>query len=573
MSSPTLTELHRGFRARYLDYAELTAQVKSWAECFPHLVRITSLGTTPQGREQWLLTIGPEPDRVRSAAWVDGNMHAAELAGSSVALAIAEDMIRLHLEGTVRDVPAPVAERLKQVLFYVLPRMSPDGAEQILGTGRFVRSVPRDERVDRSTPRWIMGDVDGDGRALVMRVKDTAGDYVEAPEKPGLMAQREIGDAGPFYRIFPEGTIEHWDGRTIPAPYYLSDNPIDLNRNFPWSWSPHHEQPGAGPFPLSEPESRNVVAFITRHPEIFSWLNLHTYGGVLIRPLGHAPDAKMEQDDLAIFRQLEQWQDEFVGYPTVSGFEEFLYEPDKPLHGDLTDYAYNQRGAIAFVVELWDLFAKLGLARPKKFVDYYARLSRADLVKMAWWDHEENDGRVFQTWVPFQHPQLGAVEIGGVDPRVGIWNPPYERLESVCVAQSEVYLRLASLAPSLKVGAVTRTALGDGLTRVDVRIENVGYLGTYVLESARKLDWNEPVHVDATADGCTLVGTGEAHQELGHLDGWGRGLHNGANEPAYMRSKGNGNAAWATFLVRGTGALKLRIGACRVGWIDETISV
>jgi hypothetical protein len=40
-----------------------------------------------------------------------------------------------------------------------------------------------------------------------------------------------------------------------------------------------------------------------------------------------------------------------------------------------------------------------------------------------------------------------------------------------------------------------------------------------------------------------------------------------------MRSKGNGNAAWASYLVRGTGALKLRIGSCRVGWIVETISV
>jgi hypothetical protein len=571
--SGSVSALHRGFRTRYLDYDTLTAQVKSWAESFPKVVRVSSLGTTPGGREQWLLTIGPDPDRLRPAAWVDGNMHASELAGSSVALAIAEDMIRLHVEGGVRELPAAIAERLKGVLLYVLPRMSPDGAEQVLTTGRYVRSVPRDERPDRAAPRWLSGDIDGDGRILVMRVKDSAGDYVEAPNKPGLMVQREVADSGPFYRIFPEGTVEHWDGHTIPAPHYLGDNPIDLNRNFPWSWSPHHEQPGAGPFPLSEPEARNVVAFSTRHPEIFTWLNLHTYGGVLIRPLGHAPDSKMDQEDLAVFRQLESWMDEHAGYPTVSGYEEFLYEPDKPLHGDLTDYAYHQRGTIAYVVELWDLFAKLGLARPKKFVDYYARMTRADLVRLAWWDHEENEGRVFQAWKPFVHPQLGPVEIGGLDPRIGIWNPPYEKLEGICVAQSEVYLRLASLAPSLRVGAVTRTPIADGVTRVDVRIENVGYLGSHGLDSSKKLDWNEPVHVDCVADGCTLLGTGETHRVLGHLDGWGRGLYGGANEAAYMRSKGNSNAARATYLVRGTGALKLRIGSCRVGWIDETISV
>jgi len=36
------------------------------------------------------------PDRTRAAAWVDGNMHAVEVCGSSVALAIAEDVIALH---------------------------------------------------------------------------------------------------------------------------------------------------------------------------------------------------------------------------------------------------------------------------------------------------------------------------------------------------------------------------------------------------------------------------------------------------------------------------------------------
>jgi hypothetical protein len=573
MTRPRLDDLDHGFRSAYLDYAALTAQVQAWAAAYPELVRLSSLGTTAEGREQWLLAIGGDPDRRRPSAWVDGNMHASELAGSSVALAIAEDVLRLHLEGNVRDLAAPIAARLKDVLVYVLPRMSPDGAEQILATAQYVRSVPRDERQDRGAPRWRTGDVNGDGVALVMRVKDPGGDYVEAPDLPGVLVQRELEDTGPFYRIYPEGVIEHFDGHTIPAPHYLGDNPIDLNRNFPWSWAPHHEQLGAGPFPASEPEARNVVAFASAHPEIFAWLNLHTFGGVLIRPLGHGPDSKMNQDDLALYRQVEAWMDKHAGYPTVSGYEEFLYEPDKPLHGDLTDYAYNQRGAIAYVVELWDLFAKLGLPRPKKFSDYYSRISRADLVKLAWWDREENGGRVFRPWQPFHHPQLGEVELGGLDPRVGIWNPPLDQLAGVCTAQSEVYLRLASLAPSVQVGKVTRTPLGGDLTRVEVRIDNLGYLPSYVLASAKKLDWNEPVHVDCVAEGCALVDAGQAHVVLGHLDGWGRGLHSGANEPSFMRSPGNGHSARVAYLVRGAGALALRIGSCRVGWSSDTITV
>jgi hypothetical protein len=60
---------------------------------------------------------------------------------------------------------------------------------------------------------------------------------------------------------------------------------------------------------------------------------------------------------------------------------------------------------------------------------------------------------------------------------------------------------------------------------------------------------------------------------LGHLDGWGRGLHSGVNAPAYQRSSGNGHAARVVYVVRGTGTLRLRIGSCRVGWRDETISI
>jgi hypothetical protein len=77
--------------------------------------------------------------------------------------------------------------------------------------------------------------------------------------------------------------IENFDGITIPTPGFLSDNPTDLNRNFPFSWMPVYEQEGAGDFPLSEAESRAVVEFTSRAPHLFAWLNVHTFGGVFTR--------------------------------------------------------------------------------------------------------------------------------------------------------------------------------------------------------------------------------------------------------------------------------------------------
>ncbi|HZJ64121.1 MAG TPA: M14 family zinc carboxypeptidase, partial [Kofleriaceae bacterium] len=94
---PVLADISLGFRNAYLDHERISGQLRTWAEAFPSLCRMTSLARTPEGRDVWLFTVGPEPERVRPAVWVGGNIHAAELAGSSVALAIAEEERRRHV--------------------------------------------------------------------------------------------------------------------------------------------------------------------------------------------------------------------------------------------------------------------------------------------------------------------------------------------------------------------------------------------------------------------------------------------------------------------------------------------
>src|SRR6188508_671829 len=112
----SVADLSRGFRSAYLDDKQLTAQLQAWADAYPILVRLTSLAKTPEGRDVWLVTIGPEPDRLRPAVWADGNLHAAELAGSSVALAIAEDALRAHVEPESLELPPAILDRLRGVL-------------------------------------------------------------------------------------------------------------------------------------------------------------------------------------------------------------------------------------------------------------------------------------------------------------------------------------------------------------------------------------------------------------------------------------------------------------------------
>lgn len=575
-SRAEIEALSRGFRARYLPYEELTAQVRAWASAFPSFVRLTSLTQTPEGRELWLLTIGHDPDRARPALWVDGNMHASEVTGSSVALAFAEDVIAALATGEPpRDLPAHVwAWMQSDGLFYVLPRMCPDGAERVLTTGAWVRSNPRDGRLGRSFPYWKAHDVDGDGAARLLRRLDPAGEFVASSEIPNLLLPRRIEDEGPFYAVYSEGTIEGWDGFTIPPHHFLSDNETDMNRNFPYGWAPEPAQVGAGPFPASEPESRAVVEFASRTPTLFAWLNLHTYGGCYIRPPGDHVDKKMHPDELALYRQIGEWTEAITGYPTVSGFEEFTYEPDKPLHGDLVAFAHEQRGTVAMVCELWDFFAQVGLTVKRPFVDNYSRRSREDILAMARWDRDENQGRVVGAWRPFDHPQIGPVEVGGYDPRFGIWNPPPERLHALCEAQSKLLLRLAALAPRPEVKAAVKP-LGEGLFEVSAVVQNIGYLPTYVLSSAKAAPWNDPIHAEiALGEGQSLV-SGVPKQRIGHLEGWG--AFEGWHTPSFARSERGvtrGRASWVVkSAAKGKGRVTVTASAARVGAVRDDVEI
>ncbi|MGZ3456842.1 MAG: M14 family zinc carboxypeptidase, partial [Polyangiales bacterium] len=55
-NSAQLDALSRGFRSKYLGHEEITAQLRAWAEAFPRIVRLRSIGKSAEGRDLWLLT-------------------------------------------------------------------------------------------------------------------------------------------------------------------------------------------------------------------------------------------------------------------------------------------------------------------------------------------------------------------------------------------------------------------------------------------------------------------------------------------------------------------------------------
>ncbi len=126
---------------RYCRHDELTNLLVSLVDRQPGLFKLQSIGKSHEGRDIWLVTASNSatgPDREKPAVWVDGNIHAMEIAGSSAAL----NFLYALAGGYGRD--ELITRALDTRAFYVVPRASPDGVELALAAHpRFIRSSTR----------------------------------------------------------------------------------------------------------------------------------------------------------------------------------------------------------------------------------------------------------------------------------------------------------------------------------------------------------------------------------------------------------------------------------------------
>ncbi len=109
---------------------------------------------------------------------------------------------------------------------------------------------------------------------------------------------------------------------------------------------------------------------------------------------------------------------------------------------------------------------------------------------------EARDGSGFVEWMPFDHPQLGPVEIGGFVPGFKI-NPPEGLAGDLAEEQASFALALLEAMPSVVVGEPTVERVGSNLWRVAVEVCNPGYLPT---SSTVGLKIRQPIAVDIAVE-------------------------------------------------------------------------
>nr|WP_232218927.1 M14 family metallopeptidase [Chloroflexus sp. Y-396-1] len=499
---------------RYYRPHEVEAALKAWAEEYPNLCSLQSIGTSYEGRPIWLMTLtnrATGPDDEKPAFWLDANIHATEVTGCMGALHVIQTVLNGY--GHDPNLTALLDERA----LYIVPCLNPDGMEQALTSPVYVRSGTRRYPFTDERDGLYPADIDGDGLILQMRIVDPDGGWKVSERDPRLMRRRAPDErGGTYYRVYTEGLIRNFDGYEVKiAPPAQG---LDFNRNFPYIWAPEGIQPGAGPFPTSEPEIRAAVAFLTSHVNVSGAISYHTYSGAILRPYSDKPDDQMPIDDLWTYKELGNRGQEITGYKHVSVYHGFRYHPREVMRGAFDDWAYEQLGIFAFMVELWDMIGEAGI-KDRDFIEWFRDHPEEDDLKLLRWNDEQLGGAGFVNWRPFNHPQLGPVEIGGWIERRTFGNPPEQFLLRTLEPNTRFVLAFAQTGPRLELRHVQAEALGGDLYRLQAVVVNSGYLPTYGSRKALEVKAVRPIEVEVVLPEGGEIVSGDRRQEIGQLEG------------------------------------------------------
>jgi murein tripeptide amidase MpaA len=552
---------------RYFNNDELDEYLKYWEREYPDLYSLSKIGTSFEGKPIWLITLTNKQkgtDIEKPAVWADANIHATEISGTTAILTLTHHLlVNFTNDPEIRDL-------LNSCTFYLVPRINPDGAELALAANpRFIRSgvrpYPWTDKGDGLHPE----DIDGDGRILQMRLPDPNGDWKISSLDPRLMEKRFPEErGGQYYRLMAEGKIENYDGFVIKtAPPHQG---LDFNRNFPFEWRPESDQSGAGPYPVSEPEIKSILDFIISHPNINIAITFHTYSRVILRPYSTKADEEMDTDDLWNFKKIGEIGTRLTGYRCVSTYHDFRYHPKEVTTGAFDDWIYDHLGIFCYTIELWDLPSEAGI-KDRKLIEWWREHPHEDDLKILQWIDQNAQADGYVNWYPYQHPQLGLVELGGWNSIFTWRNPPVDFIEKESKLHIPFMLALAELLPHLSIFSCNATRIDGKTFHINLVVENTGFLPTYTSQQGKKRKATRPVRVELEIPEDAELINGERKQDLGHLEGRSNKLSVSStmgSSPTDNRSR----VEWTLLASPGT-MITFHISGDRVGKISQTISL
>ncbi len=500
-------------------YGEVVVYLQDVIASFPTLAKLYNIGKSNLGKDLLVLEITNQDtgkDLEKPGYWFDGNLHASEVMGTEVCLKT------IHTLLTQYGKDPGITNLIDTRTVYIMPKLNPDGSDHYLTKPDGMRSSvrphdsDRDGLLDEDPPE----DLNGDSHITQMRVKDETGPWKTSPDDPRLMVRRKEEEKGEW-RVYSEGIDNDKDGQ------YNEDGVggLDINRNWPSRWQQEYLQRGAGPYPLSEPETRAVAEFLLSHRNITGVVNHHMAGNFLYRPPTNrnfnpitGEEEEIASEDEAIFQLFGNKYSEIINKQPV---RKVLGRGEPPrrgaIWGVMIGWAYDHYGVFSFVPEMGSLAL---------FCDY-DKDKRATETEMLRWNDEELGGKIFVDWKSYDHPQLGDVEIGGFVRK--IYDPKYKSYTNLMCYPSPAFedflekhtmwnLYLVSQSPYVRITEVTVHHEEADYVKISANVQNQGFLPTNVTQQAIKNQTAKPVKIFISLSGAEMV-MGKETVDLGHLPG------------------------------------------------------
>lgn len=526
---------------QYISNDQMAKKISSLGNQYPGLCTVKSLLRTTAGNDLWLMTIGTDNRDDKPGIAIAGGVDGKYLFSRDLAAGFAETILKNSTNNEIREL-------LDKVTFYVFPDLNPDASDQYSANLKYERNINStavDDDRDFNTDEDPFEDLNGDGMITLMRVEDPSGRFTESTEDKRIMVPADITKAqSGNYLVISEGIDNDKDDS------FNEDGKggVNFNNNFTYNYEEFGRH--AGPYPLSERESRAVADFLFDRFNIFA---VFTFGpqdnlGQPMKsqerqPSGQNGDQNQARDQRPARQRGKITSilksDELINKLVSDKYHEITgLRGTPPLvseSGNFMEWAYFHYGRYSFGTPGWWIESEKG------------KNTEAAFLKFA---DEKGLKDVFVPWTQINHPDFPGkkTEVGGISP-YALNTPPSDTTGDLISAHYRFITAVAAMHPELEILDLKVENAGENIFRLSLKIHNKGVFATST-EIGDDYIWTRIMRLTAeTSKGQEIV-SGLRTQRINRLQG--------------------DESAEFTWLISGRGKVIITAGSANTGLIKTT---
>ncbi|MCH8935571.1 MAG: peptidase M14 [Gemmatimonadetes bacterium] len=546
---------------RWLDHDEIGERLRLMERTWPQFLTLQSAGMSYGGREMWVMTInnpetGDEMDK--AAMYIEANVHGNEIQGAEVTLYTIWYLMENY--GRIEEITRLVDERV----FHLVPSVNPDGRDYFLdeaGSGARTGHGPVDSDGDGVADEDGPDDLNGNGIIEQMRkYVPGQGTHRISHDNPRRLEPVAPGEFGDWILLGREGIDNDGDG-------LVNEDPIggyDPNRNYASDWQPNYIQSGSMNYPFELPEARALNDFMVARPNIAGMQSFHNTGGMILRGPGAAWQGTYPSADIRVYDELGETGERMLPYYNYYVIWRGLYT----VHGGSIDWTNDGLGIVSFSNELWNggqYFNSPLLQEQQQ--DPNSPISGQK--SRFFFDDFLEFGDQYVEWTPFDHPQFGAVELGGWKKLSGRVNPRFMSME-LFHRNMAFTLYHADQMPLMSMGETSVERVEGNIFRVRIDIRNERLIPT-ITERGRRNNVVRPdlITVEGNVD---IIAAGWVPNKF--RPGPTQMIDQEELDRILVRSGHPGRTTRTLeYLVRGSGSMTVQYSAVKGGTVRTTVQL